>query len=111
MAVLFGIGLPPLVGSLVAYIGPGPGLGMIGALIGLVVTVITAIGAVLLWPLRALLKKMGDDEQEGGGGDEPEGDTPEAAMADGGSEVADAADQPEADGTTADDDEDGDRSG
>lgn len=107
MAVLIGIGLPPLVGSLVAYIGPGPGLGMIGALIGLVVTVITAIGAVLLWPLRALLKNMGDDEKEG---DESEADTAEPAMADGGSEVADADDQPEADGTTTEDDE-ADRSG
>jgi hypothetical protein len=110
MAVVFGIGLPPMVGSLVAYIGPGPGLGMIGALIGLVVTVITAIGAVLLWPLRTLLKKMGDDVEEE---DEPEGDAKEAAMADGGAESAESADgddQPEADGTTAADDKD-DRSG
>lgn len=51
--------------SVLGYIGPGPGLSMLGALIGLIVTVVAAIGAVLAWPLRALLSNSEDDEGEG----------------------------------------------
>ena len=43
--------------GLLAYIGPGAGLGLLGALIGLVLAVGSALGFVILWPLRALLRK------------------------------------------------------
>ena len=43
--------------GLLGYIGPGAGLGLLGALVGLGLAVMSALGFVLLWPLRALLRK------------------------------------------------------
>jgi hypothetical protein len=40
-----------------AYIGPGAGITMLGALWGVVVAVALALGAVLFWPIRILLRK------------------------------------------------------
>lgn len=39
-----------------AYVGPGAGITMIGALIGVVVAVLAALGAILFWPIRAWIK-------------------------------------------------------
>lgn len=41
-----------------AYIGPGAGLGALGAIAGLLFGVIVAIGVVLLWPIRAVWRKL-----------------------------------------------------
>jgi hypothetical protein len=43
-------------GPAFAYIGPGAGITMLGALWGVIVAVALAIGAVLFWPIRALLR-------------------------------------------------------
>ena len=40
-----------------AYIGPGAGITMLSALWGVVVAVALAVGAVLFWPIRALLRR------------------------------------------------------
>jgi hypothetical protein len=40
-----------------AYIGPGAGITMLGALWGVVVAIALAIGAVLLWPIRILFRR------------------------------------------------------
>ncbi len=40
-----------------AYIGPGAGITMLGALWGVVVAVALALGAVLFWPIRVLLRR------------------------------------------------------
>lgn len=40
-----------------AYIGPGAGITMLGALWGVVVAVVLALGAILFWPIRALLRR------------------------------------------------------
>lgn len=40
-----------------AYVGPGAGLSLLGALWGLVVAVGAAVGFVLLWPLRRALRR------------------------------------------------------
>ena len=40
-----------------AYIGPGAGITMLGALWGVVVALALALGAVLFWPVRALLRR------------------------------------------------------
>ena len=45
-----------LTGTL-AYIGPGAGLGLIGALVGLALAVVSALGFVVMWPLRAFFRK------------------------------------------------------
>lgn len=40
-----------------AYVGPGAGLSLIGALWGLLVAVGAALGFVLFWPLRRLWRR------------------------------------------------------
>jgi hypothetical protein len=40
-----------------AYIGPGAGITLIGSFIGLLVAVLAAIGAVLFWPVRRMIKR------------------------------------------------------
>ena len=40
-----------------AYIGPGAGITMLGALWGVVAAVVLAVAAVLLWPLRVLFRR------------------------------------------------------
>lgn len=46
-----------LMGATIAYIGPGAGLGLMGALIGVVLAVLSALSFVILWPLRAMFRK------------------------------------------------------
>jgi len=46
----------PAVEPAQAYVGPGAGLSLIGALWGLVVAVGAAVGFVVLWPLRRALR-------------------------------------------------------
>jgi len=41
-----------------AYIGPGAGITFIGALIGVVLAILSAIGFILFWPIRRLLRRM-----------------------------------------------------
>jgi hypothetical protein len=41
-----------------AYIGPGAGITMLGALWAVIVAVAVAIGAVLFWPIRLLIRRM-----------------------------------------------------
>ncbi len=38
-----------------AYIGPGAGLTLVGAAVGFVVAIFSAIGVLLLWPIRMLI--------------------------------------------------------
>ncbi|MEI6787153.1 MAG: hypothetical protein WCL49_01620 [bacterium] len=52
MASLFGI-----VPSAMAYVGPGAGLTLVGSFIGLCLTLLVALWAVLSWPIRRLLKR------------------------------------------------------
>jgi len=40
-----------------AYIGPGAGITMLGALWGVLVAILLALAAVLFWPIRALLRR------------------------------------------------------
>jgi hypothetical protein len=40
-----------------AYIGPGPGLSMIGSLIALIGSVFVALFMVVFWPLRIYYKR------------------------------------------------------
>ena len=54
--LLLGLGLT-LSGPAMAYIGPGAGITMLGALWGVIVAIVLALGAVLFWPIRALLRR------------------------------------------------------
>ena len=50
------VALPVWVTTL-AYIGPGPGLGLLAALIGVLVAVGSAVLFIIIWPLRMFIKK------------------------------------------------------
>lgn len=41
----------------VAYVGPGAGLSLLGALWALLAAVVTAIALVAFWPLRKMLRR------------------------------------------------------
>lgn len=43
--------------SALAYVGPGAGLSLLGALWGLLLAVVAALGFIVLWPLRRMLKR------------------------------------------------------
>ena len=47
----------------IAYVGPGPGLSMLGALFSLLLTLGIAFWAVALWPLKAFLRKRREGRQ------------------------------------------------
>jgi len=47
-----------------AYVGPGAGVSLIGAAIGLIFAVVLALGVIVLWPLRRLLKHRKAGRQE-----------------------------------------------
>lgn len=40
-----------------AYIGPGAGITMLGALWGVLMAIVLAVGAVLYWPIKMLLRR------------------------------------------------------
>lgn len=44
-------------GTAQAYVGPGLGLGAIGAILGVVLSVVLALFAIFWYPLKRLLKK------------------------------------------------------
>jgi hypothetical protein len=62
-----GIGAAALAASpALAYVGPGAGLTLLGALWGLIVAVVLSVGFILLWPIRRMLrrnKRMAGDRQ------------------------------------------------
>lgn len=39
-----------------AYVGPGAGVSLIGAAVGLIFAVVLALGVIVLWPLRRFMK-------------------------------------------------------
>jgi len=47
-----------LPGLAFAYVGPGAGVSVLGALWGLIVGVVVALGVVLFFPVRILLRKL-----------------------------------------------------
>lgn len=44
-------------GPVQAYVGPGAGISVLGSLLGILATIVVAIGAILFWPLRKLMKR------------------------------------------------------
>ncbi|MDT8319638.1 MAG: hypothetical protein RQ826_03850 [Xanthomonadales bacterium] len=46
-----------LAAPLEAYVGPGAGISVLGSLLGILATIVVAIGAVIFWPVRKMLKR------------------------------------------------------
>jgi len=61
-----------------AYVGPGAGISLLGALWGLIVGVVMALGIVLFWPIRIMLRKR-KAAAEAKNADTPEAHTTESA--------------------------------
>ena len=38
-------------------VGPGAGISVLGSLLGILATIVVAIGAIIMWPLRKAMKK------------------------------------------------------
>jgi uncharacterized Tic20 family protein len=47
-----------------AYVGPGAGLSLLGALWGLLLAVGAAVGFVILWPLRRMRRRAKERQAE-----------------------------------------------
>ena len=47
-----------------AYIGPGSGISIVGSLLGLLATIFLAVGAIVIWPYRRMLKKRMQKKSE-----------------------------------------------
>jgi membrane associated rhomboid family serine protease len=56
-AIFSAIALSLTAGSAMAYVGPGAGISVLGALWGLIIGVVMAVGVILFWPIRMLLRK------------------------------------------------------
>lgn len=70
-------------GQALAYIGPGAGISVVGSLLSILATFFVAIGAILFWPIRKMLKRRKARReaqealaggQDGAGGDDGPGD-------------------------------------
>lgn len=70
-----------------AYVGPGAGISVLGALWGLIIGVVMAVGVILFWPIRMMLRKMKANKTAGA--DQGTTDTPDATA-----ESAEAASSP-----------------
>lgn len=66
-----------------AYIGPGSGISLLGGLWGVLVAIVLAIGAILIWPIRYMFRRL---RRKRGGtvGSQPAAttETPEAVESD-----------------------------
>lgn len=47
-----------------AYVGPGAGLSALGALWALIASIFTALGVILFWPIRFLIRKIRGGKKE-----------------------------------------------
>jgi hypothetical protein len=43
--------------TLLGYIGPGGGIGLLGPLLGVIAAVVGALAMVAIWPLRYMMRK------------------------------------------------------
>lgn len=64
-ATALGVGLllSMLAPAALGYVGPGAGLGMLGALLAVLVAVLATIVGLVLWPLRTLSRRYKDRER------------------------------------------------
>ena len=54
LAILILLAISP---AAFAYIGPGAGISVLGSLLGILGTIVVAIGAIIFWPVRKFLKR------------------------------------------------------
>ena len=57
ISVLFALTGVLFAGTASAYVGPGAGISVLGALWGLIIGVVMAVGVILFWPIRMMMRK------------------------------------------------------
>ncbi len=55
--ILLALVLLTPVSTAVAYVGPGAGMSVLGSLLSILATIVVAIGAIIIWPLRKFMKR------------------------------------------------------
>lgn len=45
-------------GPALAYIGPGSGISLLGGLWGVLMAIVLAVGAILIWPIRYMFRRL-----------------------------------------------------
>ena len=55
-----------------AYVGPGAGLSFAGSFLALLISVLVALGVILFWPVRLLIRRMRGQTGADGAGQETE---------------------------------------
>lgn len=56
--------------GLFAYVGPSTGITLLGALAAVLLAILFAVGGLLVWPIRALLRRMKTHPAESGEGEQ-----------------------------------------
>jgi hypothetical protein len=72
VAVVLGVGLfvMALAPAALAYVGPGAGLSMLGALLAVIAVVLATVVGLVLWPLRMLTRRGKAKADTAGGRDQ-----------------------------------------
>jgi hypothetical protein len=55
--ILLALVLLTQVSTALAYVGPGAGMSVLGSLLSILATIVVAIGAIIIWPLRKFMKR------------------------------------------------------
>jgi hypothetical protein len=63
-----------MAGTAAAYVGPGAGLSLLGALWGLLLSIGAALWFVILWPLRRMRKRARQKIEDGEAAETDHGD-------------------------------------
>lgn len=58
MRLLFALVLIAFSGSAFAYIGPGAGVSFLGSIWAVLIGIVLAVAAVLIWPIRYMIRRM-----------------------------------------------------
>ncbi|NEZ04125.1 hypothetical protein G4Y73_08165 [Wenzhouxiangella sp. XN201] len=74
MRMKFVLGLIVLLQTapVLAYIGPGSGISLLGGLWGVLVAIVLAVGAVLIWPVRYMFRRLRRKRRDAQGTDPAE---------------------------------------
>ena len=87
ISILIAIAGSLTAGSAAAYVGPGAGISVLGALWGLIVGIVMALGVILFWPIRMMIRKN-KAKKEAAAQPAPDTQTADAAKQDAGSSEA-----------------------